>query len=266
MFRVEDIIDGGDYVFAYKIVEKKYVDSITKNGQIYFGLLENYRKMERDNMTAVGDRTEASLTKLVWEYINVDGEYIEIHGPNAGYNARINANQCAFCFYMVGLKKYCRETENTYRHILRQKDLETICADKGGVENCAILIFDVGVVQKIYTELRKRELHFAGKHIEYDDHSYVPQHDISSLDYALECSFHKGSGYSYQNEFRIAALNTVKEPISDLYINIEPSDFDVIELKSGCDFHSCVKVHAERQAPNMVSVCFHCENYLDSAT
>lgn len=237
MFKLEDISEGQDYAFFYKIVENKFVENIVKNGQIYFGLLENYRKMEMQNMSEIGDRTEATLSKQIFEYLNIDGEYVEIHGPNVGYNARIDANQCVFCCYRPGLKQFQKISENEYRYVLSSNDIQTLCADKGGVQNCAIIIFDDNTIQKIYDELSKNNFMFNGKSIIYDDFDYIPVHkDISSYGYALECTFHKMKRYEYQHEFRITALNDEKKPIDNLYIPVDEKDFDVVSLQNGMDF------------------------------
>lgn len=68
MFNVEHIHDGNDSIIAYKIVEQKYIDRIIKDGQIYFGLLKNYRRMEDKNMRAIGDNQEASLSTTFRRY------------------------------------------------------------------------------------------------------------------------------------------------------------------------------------------------------
>lgn len=256
MFDVDRIKDNGDNIFAFKIVEKKYVDSIVKQGQIYFNLLQNYRIMGSNDMTEIGDFSEATLSKNIFQYIEVDGEYIEIHGANAGYNSRVNANQCAFCFYMVGLKNYMKESDNTYRHIIPAKDLELFCKEKGGIENCAIVVFDRHLIPRIYSELRKRNLSYAGNQITYDDFYYIPQNETNTLAYALEVAFHKSSRLKYQHEFRIVALNTDKTPINDLYVPVYPGDFDVIDLESNCDFHSVVTVDEKPKAGGVHEVCF----------
>ena len=86
--------------------------------------------------------------------------------------------------------------------------------------------------------------------VSYDDYDYIPQFDIHSKGYSLECCFHKRKKYEYQNEFRIAVLNTKDEPIKDLYIDIEPNQLQFLELKSkhnfvceiNLDVHECGKV------------------------
>ena len=253
MFEIKDIRDNNDGFLFYKIVEKKYAKCLTQQGQIYFGLLDNYRRMEQQNMREIGDRFEASLTTRIGEYLNIDGEYHEIHGPNVGCNVRINANQCAFCCYYVGLKGFTRLGENHYQFLLTSSDIEKICADKGGEENCAIAIFDSDVIQKIYRVLKDRHFSYAGKRVVYDDYAYIPEHDIHSPDYAIECTFHKSLKYSYQKEFRITALNYEKAPISDLFIHVDDKDFDVIELKKGFDLKCEIELD-----PRYISECVVC--------
>ena len=46
MFRIEDIKNNDDYVVFFKIIEKKYINNFLKEGQVYFGLLDDYRKMD----------------------------------------------------------------------------------------------------------------------------------------------------------------------------------------------------------------------------
>ncbi|MBQ9414765.1 MAG: hypothetical protein IJU16_06545 [Clostridia bacterium] len=106
MFELKDIQDNNDQFLFFRIVEKRYADKLVKEGQIRFGLLEKYREQGRKDMEEIGDRYEACLTTQVAEYIKIDGEYHEIHGPKAGYNMRINANQCVFCCYYAGLKDF----------------------------------------------------------------------------------------------------------------------------------------------------------------
>lgn len=265
MFDVSRIKENDDKIFAFKIVEKKYVDSIAKHGQIYFNLLENYRIMGSNDMTEIGDFTEATLSKNIYQYIEIDGEYEEIHGVNAGYNSRVNANQCAFCFYMIGLKNYVKESDNTYRHIIPAKDLELFCKEKGGVENCAILIFDRNLIPRIYSELRNRNLSYAGNQIAYDDFYYIPKNETNSLAYALEVAFHKSSRLKYQHEFRIVALNTNKAPINDLFIPVYPGDFDVIDLEPNCDFYSVVTVDEREPSEGVHEVCFSALHSLEQS-
>lgn len=256
MFNLKDIRDREDAFLFYKVIEKQYVKSLTEQGEIYFGLLEKYREMEQQNMKEVGDRREASLTTLVREYINIDGKYCEIHGPNAGYNIRINANQCAFCCYYAGLKNFTQLGENRYQLVLSASDIATICADKGGEENCAIAIFDSKVIHKIYDVLKNRHFPYAGQKVTYDDYAYRPKHDIHSPEYAIECTFHKSKKYAYQKEFRIAALNYERAPISDLFIHVDDKDFDVIELKKGHNLKCNIEFDAQNVDERKVAVHF----------
>lgn len=265
MFRIEDIKGNNDCIIAYKIVEKQYVDSIVNRGQIYFGLLKDYRRMEAEGKDSIGDRYEASLTTQIMECIgDSQGNYTEIHGSNAGCNIRINANQCAFCCYMVGLKSFEKGVDGKYRLRIPYSDLKRICEDKGGVEKCSIIIFDTRQISKICDSLKRRKLwHDRGKII-YDDYDYIPKNkDIKSPDYALECCFHKQKKYAYQKEFRIAALNTDKKPIDDLFIAVEENDFQVAELKDGYDFCCCVEVQAREIYPRVVEVELNFEHTLE---
>ena len=82
------------------------------------------------------------------------------------------------------------------------------------------------------------------KIVVYDDYDYIPRFDIHSKEYSLECCFHKRSNYKYQNEFRIATLNKVNEPIKDLYVNVGPNQIQVLELKNGYDFKCEVNINA----------------------
>ncbi len=245
-----------DDLLFYKVVEKKYIESMVQKGQIYFGLLEDYRKMEQKNMKEIGDRMEASLTTLVAEYIKIDGEYHELHGPNAGCNIRINANQCAFCCYYVGLRSFQKLNGLQYQFTLSASDIASICADKGGEDNCAIVIFDDAVVQKIYDELHNKHYPYAGKRVLYDDYDYVPKHDIHSPEYAIECTFHKLKRYNYQREFRITALNRTKKPIDDLFINVGEKDFDTILLKKGHNLNCIIEYNTQKVSGRIVNVYF----------
>lgn len=265
MFRIEDIKGNNDCIIAYKIVEKQYVDSIVNRGQIYFGLLENYRRMAQEGKDSIGDRYEASLTTKIMVCIgDSKGNYKEIHGPNAGCNIQIDKNQCAFCCYVVGLKSFDKGTDGKYRLRIPYSDLKRICEDKGGIEKCSIIIFDLNQIIKIYDSLKEKRLRYAGYKIMYDDYDYIPQNkDIKSPGYALECCFHKQKKYAYQKEFRIAALNTDKKPIDDLFIAVEENDFQVAELKDGYDFCCCVEVQAREISPRVVEAELNFEHTLE---
>lgn len=228
MFELKDIHENQDQFLFYKIVEKKYTPNLTQQGQIYFGLLENYRRMEHQNMKEIGDSREASLTSLVEEYIEIDGEYHQIHGAKVGYNARINANQCAFCCYYVGLRDFAKIADTKYQFTLSSSDLAAFCMDKGGEDNCNVVIFDDNVVRKIYNMLKSKDYSYAGNKVIYDDYVYIPEHDIHSPEYALECTFHKLKKYDYQREFRITALNQNKKAIDDLFISV--GDYDCLQI------------------------------------
>lgn len=248
-FNVQHIQDNGhfdDFIFAYKIVEKAYVQSIVERGQIYFGLLSNYRKMEQESKSAVGDACEATITKNTQIYLNVNGSYEEIHGPNAGYKCRVNYNQCAFCLYSEGLKSFENLSGSKYQYTIPYSVLEAICRDKGGVDNCAIIVFDTNAIRKIYDTLKQRKLLFSGQKVIYDSFDYTPENkDIKSPGYALECCFHKDERYSYQKEFRIAVLNTEDNPIDDLFISVEPDELQVVELVDGFEFQCLMDISAE---------------------
>lgn len=235
IFDVQRIQDSGkfeDFIFAYKIVEKKYVKSIIEQGQIYFGLLENYRKMEQQDKYAVGDSSEASLTKKVNSFLNIGGKWVEIHGPNVGYNSRINANQCAFCLYAVGLQSCNEIAENELEYTIPYSTLEAFCKDKGGINNCSIIVFELTEIRKIYDALRQRKLPFSGNRVIYDNFDYIPQNrSIQTPEYAIECCFHKDKRFAYQREFRIVARNTANKPIDDLFIDVHPGNLPVLELK-----------------------------------
>ncbi len=260
--RIQDSGHFDDFLFAYKIVEKTYIQSIVERGQIYFGLLKNYRKMEQEGKSAVGDDCECTVTKQVQQYLNVDGKYIEIHGPNTGYNCRVNANQCAFCFYADGLKSFEKISENKYQYTIPYTVIEAVCKDKGGIDNCAIIIFQINTIRKIYDALKKKQLPYLGQKVIYDDYNYIPiSKSIGSPEYALECCFHKGKRYAYQKEFRIAALNMGNRPIDDLFIPVGSDDFQVMELADGFEFQCLVEVVAEVTG-NIAQVCFNCTHTL----
>lgn len=257
MFRIEDIRGTDDHILAYKIIENKYIKNFLDRGQIYFGLLRIYREMESEDKSDIGDLYEAALTNQVIQYMDIDGKLIEIHGPNVGNTVRINANQCAFCFYIVGLNSFEKCAEDKYRFSIHHSILETICADKGGVENCSIIIFGHNTIQGIYKALQERNLPYAGSKVIYDDLNYQPKHDIGSTQYALECCFHKRKKYSYQNEFRIVALNTQDRVIDDLFVESAKQDFQVVMLKPGYDFQCDVDIHYEKVTDKIMGVSFN---------
>lgn len=237
MFRVDDIKGNNDFVVFFKIIEKKYIKNFQKDGQVYFGLLEDYRKMDKIGQQDVGDSYEASLTKRIQMYFKfADSEYEEVHGYKIGTSLIINANQCAFCFYGLGLKCFDKESETKFTHKIPADLLEEICNDKGGIENCAIMIFDDKFIHNIIDEVKRKKLPYMSKKVSYDDYDYTPKFDIHSKEYSLECCFHKRRKYNYQNEFRIAVLNSENAPIKDLYVDVETVQLQFLELKSGYDF------------------------------
>ena len=245
MFRIENIKDNDDFVVFFKIIEKKYINNFLKEGQVYFGLLDDYRKMEEKGQQNIGDSYEASLTQKVQIYIGFnDSDFEEIHGHKAGNNIIINAKQCAFCCYAVGLKRFDKESETTYIHEIPASLLAEMCRDKGGVENCAIIIFDDEFIHQILDELKTKKLSYMSKKVSYDDYDYIPQFDIHSKEYLLDCCFHKRSKYKYQNEFRIAVLNKENAPIKDLYVDVTSNQLQVLELKCGYDFRCEINVDA----------------------
>ena len=161
MFKVENIKDNNDFVVFFKIIEKKYIKNFQQDGQIYFGLLKEYRQMEKDGQQEIGDSYEASLTQKVQIYIDVsNSEYEEIHGYKAGNNIIINAKQCAFCFYALGLKCFDKKSETKFIHKIPTRLIEELCKDKGGVENCAIMIFDDDYINQIKDEIKKEQTLF----------------------------------------------------------------------------------------------------------
>ncbi len=258
MFDVGMLCGTNDHILGYKIVEKKYVKNIVKDGQIYFGLLQDYRKMEQQDRCSIGDSKEASLSMNVQQFIEIDNKYVEIHGFNAGNNARFNAKQCAFCFFMEGLKSFTKCSDGKYRYHILNSDLQRICKDKGGISQCSLIIFDIDLVFKICDELISRKLPYMSGKIIYDDFYYIPKSDdIKSRQYALECCFHKEKRFSYQHEFRIATLNTENKPINDLFVDVEDDYFQVMDLKDGYDFCCCADILAEKKDFGKVDVCFN---------
>lgn len=235
-----------DFIFGYKIVEKAYVQNIVEHGQIYFGLLRNYRKMEQESKSAVGDSCEATVTKRIQQYLYIDDKFVEIHSQNVGYNCRVNGNQCVFCLYSEELKSFKRLSENKYQYTIPYSTIEAICRDKGGVGNCAIIVFKANTIKKIYDALKKKKLRFDSQKVVYDNFDYIPiNKKIGSPEYALECCFHKDKKYAYQKEFRIAVLNTEDNPIDDLFIPVDPDELQVVELVDGFEFQCLVDVSAE---------------------
>lgn len=243
-FDVKHIKDKNGYLVFFKIIENEYVDSLTKNGQIYFSLLSTYREMEKQGKTAIGDKAECSLTHKISEYIIFEDEAYEIHGKNSGYNVRIENNQCAFCFYALEMKDYDKIDENKIRHVIPHSVLEKMCKDKGGVSNCSIVVFDDQVIHKIYSALCKKQIKHGGKSVEYDNFDYIPKYDINSVQYSVEAAFHKLENYSYQHEFRIVAINHCSEPINDLYIDVVENDFGVVKLRENMDFYNEITYNA----------------------
>ena len=245
-FDVQRIKDQNGYIIFFKVIENEYVKSCTEKGQIYFGTLSGYRNQElKDSKHAVGDRNEASLTHKVSEYIIYEDEIYEIHGKTNGYNIKINNNQCAFCFYAVEIKDFEAIGENARRYIIPYNTIKKFCKDKGSTENCSIIIFGENVIHKIYDQLASRKMKYAGQKVIYDDFDYIPKYDINSLDYSLEAAFHKERKYSYQKEFRIATLNKTNEPITDLYIPVQPEDFQVLTLSPHKALYCDIQIDAD---------------------
>ena len=263
MFKVENIKENNDFIIFFKIIEKKFIKNFQQDGQVYFGLLKDYRKMEEDGHQEVGDSYEASLTQKIQLYIKVsDSEYEEIHGYKSGNNIRINANQCAFCFYALGLKCFDKKSETKFIHKIPIHLIEELCKDKGGVENCAIMIFDDEFIDKVKDELKKKRLSFMSKKVSYDDYDYIPQFDIHSKEYSLECCFHKRKKYKYQNEFRIAALNTKDESLKDLYVDLVPNQLQFLELKNDYNFICEIDLEAQENG-NICGVYYDISCFLD---
>lgn len=262
-FDVQQIKNNNDYLVFFKIVENEHVDSITKNGQIYFGTLAKYREMEKvENKKSIGDQSEASLTHKVSEYIVFEDEIHEIHGKTNGHNIRINNNQCAFCFYALGMKNFDKIAENKIIHIIPYDTLSKMCADKGGINNCSVVIFYSEVIQKIYFELRKRNLCYAGGRVEYDDFDYIPKHDINTVAYSIEAAYHKEKKYSYQNEFRIVTINNDNKPLKDLYIDVDKDDFMVVKLKDNSSFCCEITYDIAHQEGRTACVEFTISNFI----
>lgn len=263
MFRVENIKNNNDLVVFLKIIEKKYIKNFQEQGQVYFSLLKEYRKNEEEGQQDIGDSFEASLTELIQIYIGSnDLGWEEIHGYKAGNNIRIDAKQCAFCCYCLGLKCFDKESETKFVHRIPIRLLESFCKDKGGIENCAIMIFDDLFIHRVMDEIKRRNLFYMSKKVSYDNYQYVPQFDIHSKEYLLECCFHKRSKYEYQNEFRIAVLNTKDEPITDLNVNVESDQLQFLELKNDHDFVCEVDVDAH-EIGKVCDVQFDICCYLD---
>ena len=268
MFNIANIKGNDDYIIFFKIIEKQFVGKLVKDGQVFLNLLSTYRTMENiECKKSIGDKCEGLLTKKVNEYVEVEGEYHQIHGSDSGYNITINENQCAFCCYAVGLKNFASEDNQNYHHRIPYSTIERVCKDKGGVNNCVILAFDIDVIDKICNALYGK-MSFRRGTVIYDDFDYIPENDIDSIKYALECCFHKGTEYEYQNEFRIAVINNTNAAIDTLYINVEEKDFDIIELKENCDFNCSVNVVSKRiedfDGKEQQSVCFYLSFYLEN--
>ncbi len=264
VFTVENIRENNDYVVFFKIIEKKYMDKFQNDGQVYFGLLKDYRKIEKNGHEEIGDSFEASLTQKVQLYIEIqDGKYEEVHGKETGNSIIMNAKQCAFCFYALGLKRFDKISEMKFIHKIPTGLLEKLCKDKGGIENCAIMIFDDEFIHKIIDEIKKRKLSYMSRKVSYDDYDYIPQFDIHSKEYTLESCFHKRKKYDYQNEFRIVALNTKDEPIKDLYVDVSPNQLQFIELKYDSDFVCEINLNAQ-EIGKICNVYFDISCSLDS--
>lgn len=263
MFIVENIKNNNDLIILFKVIEKKYINNFQEQGQVYFGLLKEYRKNEEEGQKDIGDSFEASLTELIQIYIGSnDSGWEKIHGYKAGNNIVIDAKQCAFCCYCLGLKCFDKESETKFVHRIPIHLLEAFCKDKGGIENCAIMIFDDSFIHKVLDEIKRRKLLYMSKKVSYDNYRYIPQFDIHSKGYLLECCFHKRSKYEYQNEFRIAVLNTKDEPIGDLFVDIEPDQLQFIELKKDHDFLCEINLAANEKG-NECDVQFDITCYLD---
>lgn len=246
MFNISNIKGTDDYLIFFKIIEKKYCNNLIKDGQVYFNLLSFYRELEKvKGKTSIGDQNEGLLTKQINEYIGYAGDYYQIHGEQSGYNVKIDSNQCAFCTYAIGLKKFTLDCKNNYYHKIPYSVIRDICKDKGGVDNCILVVFDIDIINKICNTLKGKRSFCRGPVI-YDDFYYIPKNDIDSTQYALECCFHKESKYKYQQEYRIAAINDKKHPIDDLYISVTKNDFDIIELKENRDFYCYLKVDSKQ--------------------
>ena len=71
--------------------------------------------------------------------------------------------------------------------------------------------------------------------------------------------------YAYQNEFRIVAINNKKAPIDDLFIKLEEDEFQVIELKNGCNFRSLINISANNISTKKVEVEFKMQHFLEPA-
>ena len=124
------------------------------------------------------------------------------------------------------------------------------------------MIFDDEFIHEIKDKLKKKRLSFLSKKVSYDDYDYIPQFDIHSKEYSLECCFHKRKKYNYQNEFRIAVLNTKDESIKDLSVDLAPNQLQFLELKNDCNFTCEINLKAQENG-NICGVYYDISCFLD---
>ena len=235
-FNINDFYKEAPFMFL-KLVEKEFVKNILNDGQIYFNLISNYRDLQNNqNKNAVGDKTECQLTTKISLFIEDHSGKCRAFHSKQGSKAFINSNQCAFCLYAVTPQMFkpigknnqnIDENELCLDKVMFKKFTDTIMSDK---KDGSFIIFRKNVIDKIVEELKKRNLSYGYGLVAYDNFDYIPEYEINSQKYILECCFHKLEKYSYQNEYRIVALNTKKSPIDDLYITLEKEDFTLIDL------------------------------------
>ena len=186
-----------------KVTKTEYINDLTKHGNLYFSLAEEFRNRKRYGGKKY-DSEEGSLStqyRLLIDFGNNNfGNRNTIVDMS---HAKAKGNECIYCLKTI----YWDEVKSN-QVVIPYNFFGDLIENDDWAEYSLLLIKNtVGFLDCVEQTAKLQDYTYSFRLVEYDDHSFECSYPLFSDAYAMETYFHKRVKFEEQAEYRLLLQN-----------------------------------------------------------
>lgn len=198
---------GNGIACFLKLAKTEYIDDLTKRGNIYFSLAEEFRNRKRYGGKKY-DSEEGSLStqyKLLFDVGNNDFSKSETILDLS--NAKTKGNECIYCLKAI----YWNEILDNGVIIPFNFFNDLIDQDDWAEYSLLLIKNPVGFLDCVEQVARVQNYPYRFRAVLYDNHYFECPYPLFSEETGMETYFHKREQFREQSEYRILLQNRSHE-------------------------------------------------------
>lgn len=195
--------------FFLKVTKTEYINDLTKNGNLYLTLAEEFRNQRRYG--GKKHDSEEGCTSTQYQIL-VDIGNNNFRNPNTLLdfsNSRVKGNECIYCLKII----YKDEINKKGVFIPNKFFGDLIENDDWSGYSLLLIKNPVVFLDCIENAAKLHDYTYRFNSVQYDNHSFRCLSPLFSDDTAIETYFHKSETFAEQTEFRILLQNTKHEDL-----------------------------------------------------